>query len=157
MPLYAPLADRFWAKVVKTETCWLWTASKDHHGYGQINATDQNGKKRPIKAHQVAWFLHHGQWSQMNVLHRCDVPSCVRIDHLFEGTKADNTADMMRKHRHNPRPRQTHCKRGHEMTIPNTLVKFCVSRWKWQRSCRECGLIAQRERRAREKSHAAGA
>lgn len=32
-----PLSERFWAKVAKTEGCWLWTGCTDKKGYGQIN------------------------------------------------------------------------------------------------------------------------
>jgi hypothetical protein len=30
--------QRFWAKVQKTETCWLWQGTKDRNGYGQKRA-----------------------------------------------------------------------------------------------------------------------
>jgi len=146
------LAERFWAKVRKSDGCWEWTGSVDNHGYGQMQIK-QDGKWRPVKAHRIAWFLKYGSWP-VNALHHCDSPRCVRWDHLFEGTKADNTADMMQKHRHKPRPRKEFCKRGHQMTIPNTLVKFCVSRWKWQRSCRQCALITERARRERKRQEA---
>lgn len=35
----------------------------------------------------------------MTVCHRCDVPLCVRPDHLFLGTNADNNADRDKKNR----------------------------------------------------------
>lgn len=39
--------------------------------------------------------LHRG----MCACHRCDNPSCVRATHLFEGTHAENMADMRAKGR----------------------------------------------------------
>jgi hypothetical protein len=137
-----PLDVRFWEKVMKTDGCWLWTASMDRHGYGQFCAGG-----RPKKAHRVAWFLTHGAWPT-NALHRCDTPACVRPDHLFEGTKADNTADMMLKGRHRPVPRVTVCARGHAMTPGNIIEKHLATRGgKIARSCRACSLLKQRERR----------
>lgn len=35
----------------------------------------------------------------MCVLHRCDVRACIRPDHLWLGTKRDNSEDMLRKGR----------------------------------------------------------
>ena len=92
-----PLVERFWEKVVKTPTCWLWTAAAQG-GYGVIG--DPHRKGRVLRAHRVSWELHDGPIpSGMDVLHRCDTPACVRPDHLFLGTAADNIADMFAKGR----------------------------------------------------------
>lgn len=90
------LVDRFWEKVNKTETCWLWTASTQG-GYGQIG---HDIYLRPVRAHRVSWELHYGPIpAGLDVLHKCDNPPCVRPDHLFIGTALDNVQDMLRKER----------------------------------------------------------
>jgi len=59
---------------------------------------------RTIYITKVAWFLEYGRWPDMWMLHKCDggLIGCARHDHLFEGTPADNTADMMAKGRYRP-------------------------------------------------------
>lgn len=99
-----PLADRFWSKVLKTETCWLWQAGLNSNGYGRFqyfNRTHRRGSRgRDLYAHRVSWMLTHGELPDtMKVLHRCDTPACVRPDHLFLGTQADNVADCISKSR----------------------------------------------------------
>jgi hypothetical protein len=92
-----PLTQRFWAKVHKTDTCWIWTASYDSWGYGHIKI----GAKA-AKANRVAWELTYGSIPEgMCVLHRCDNPACVRPEHLFLGTNADNVKDRTIKGRSN--------------------------------------------------------
>jgi HNH endonuclease len=95
-----PIAERFWEKVNKTETCWLWTKSLAGGGYGTF-LTITDGVKRTQPAHRVAWQLENGPIPDgMFLLHRCDTKRCVRPSHLFLGTQADNIKDMISKDRH---------------------------------------------------------
>lgn len=74
--------------------CWIWTGARMRYGYFQYG-------KKLIGAHRVAWELRNGPIPDgLYVLHRCDNPPCVRPDHLFLGTAADNTADMVAKGRY---------------------------------------------------------
>ena len=91
--------ERFWAKVVKSEGCWLWTATrlsgKFAYGIFRIGSRNQT-------AHRVAWQLTYGPIPiGMCVLHRCDNPPCVNPQHLFLGTEADNVRDCENKGRGN--------------------------------------------------------
>jgi hypothetical protein len=45
-----PLDARFWEKVLKTESCWIWTASKDTHGYGKVRYGGKNIRAHAFRA-----------------------------------------------------------------------------------------------------------
>lgn len=88
------IRNRFWSKVNKTNTCWLWTASTKN-GYGNITI---EGKVR--YAHRLSFIWHKGPIPDgLFVLHRCDVHSCINPDHLFLGTQTDNMKDCLDKKR----------------------------------------------------------
>jgi len=107
-PKSKPVEDRFWLKVKRTESCWIWIGSLDGRGYGQI-MTNPKGNKREI-ASRVSWQIHFGEIpAGMDVLHRCDNPPCVRPDHLFTGTARDNALDMVIKKRNVSRPPRGEC------------------------------------------------
>lgn len=112
----ATAEERFWPKVLKTETCWLWQgALVNESGYGCFRGP--NG--RNVLAHRFAWELTNGPIPDgMFACHRCDVRQCVNPAHLFLGTQQDNIDDMMRKGRGN-QGRKTHCPQGHEYTPEN--------------------------------------
>ena len=89
--------SRFWNKVNRDAevACWLWTGCVTPKGYGLFDA----GKL--TLTHRHAWALSCGEVPVgMQVLHKCDVRACVRPDHLFLGTNADNVKDKMSKGRH---------------------------------------------------------
>lgn len=94
--------QRFWAKVTipsierTSDGCWLWIGGKTSFGHGRFCFSRGN----LMPAHKYMWELVNGSIvTGLQVLHRCDVPACVRPSHLFLGTQADNICDMIQKHR----------------------------------------------------------
>lgn len=96
----APLAERLWRKVEKgtADECWEWQGKRSTKGYGLIARGSRD--MRSDRAHRVAYEVARGPIpAGLFVLHHCDNPPCCNPSHLFLGTAADNTADMMRKGR----------------------------------------------------------
>lgn len=59
-------------------------------------------KKSTTGAHRISWIVHNGNIPEgMWVLHKCDNPLCININHLWLGCPKDNTADMVSKGREN--------------------------------------------------------
>jgi hypothetical protein len=87
---------RFYSRVDQSVIgCHEYRGGFFNDGYGSFwfEGTDW-------RAPRFAWFIVHGPIPDgMLVCHRCDNPPCVRLDHLFLGTVADNTRDMIRKGR----------------------------------------------------------
>lgn len=99
--------DRFWDLVAKSpdpDDCWLWTGATNR-GYGAFSV-----KRRYVSAHRFSYELHYGPLgSGEQACHKCDIKypmgdwtyrRCVRPEHLFKGTHADNMRDKVSKGRH---------------------------------------------------------
>ena len=87
--------QRFWAKVEKTNSCWLWTASVNHAtGYGRFGV--RHGVM--MDAHRFSYLLAHGSIPEKHdVHHTCHTRKCVNPGHLLATTRSDNL--RLRKNR----------------------------------------------------------
>jgi len=127
------LEERFWAKVEKTDTCWNWTAQLISGGYGHFRV----GSKK-ILAHRFSYRLLKGSLDpSLTIDHLCRNRKCVNPDHLEQVTMRVN---ILRGKGITARlARQTHCKRGHELSKENTYIK--------KNGARECRICSRESKR----------
>ena len=142
------IAEQFWSRVEKTDSCWLWTGSTNKYGYGLTHRGGPN-QATTRRAHRMAWELCNGPIPKgLWVLHKCDNPPCVNPDHLFVGNRSDNMKDAAAKGRNCTvgKSRLTHCKHGHPFSPENTYIRRYG-----HRGCRACRQKQGREGRTRRR------
>jgi hypothetical protein len=83
---------RFWDKVIKTDTCWIWTGAKTGGRYGAY------GHNPTYLAHRLSLELHlrRSIGEGLVVAHQpilCHNSLCVNPEHLRETTQQENILD----------------------------------------------------------------
>ena len=134
--------ERFFQKVNKTSSCWLWEGALTSRGYGSFGV---NGKT--ISSHRYSFEMHLSQIPEkMFVCHSCDVRNCVNPNHLWLGTHSDNMKDMVAKDRQGYQMRTlTHCKIGHDFSIYGFRT-FTRKNGKIEKYCKECKRLSDSKR-----------
>jgi hypothetical protein len=86
--------ERFWEKVDKTPTCWLWIggrvgdADRERGRYGRFATSTTRGSVVLVLPHRYSWELHFGPVPDgLMVLHACDTPACVHPDTSWWGPR----------------------------------------------------------------------
>lgn len=126
------LWDRFWSKVEKTKSCWLWKEGKSS-GYGKFNYPYYGY----TYAHIFSYSTCVGPIPEgLEIDHLCRVPACVNPSHLEVVTHKENvlrgcgpTAQFSK---------MTQCRFGHPLVL---------ERCKGTRHCNTCKTNSQRKRR----------
>lgn len=139
------IQERFWPKVDKTDTCWLWTSTTTPNGYGQISRGGRNAGM--AYAHRVAYELLVGPIPEgLTIDHLCRVRNCVNPAHL---EAVDHRTNVLRSESWTAiNARKTECPHGHPYDDTNTVIGT-----KGERRCRTC--VNARTKAWREKRRAA--
>jgi hypothetical protein len=86
------------AKYYSTD-CLEFQGYRNKQGYGRAWVKGPSGWRRWM-AHRAVWVAAYGPVPEgLFVLHHCDNPACIRLDHLFLGTQKENMRDMVLKGR----------------------------------------------------------
>lgn len=93
--MVAAAADELWAQVEQTEGCWIWKG-RTFGKYGTLRVGRAN-----VRVHRLSWQIANNAAIPVGLVvrHKCDVPLCVRPDHLELGTTSQNNRDTVQRNR----------------------------------------------------------
>jgi len=134
---HQPIIERFWVRVNKTDTCWLWTGTKTPDGYPKLYVGYGRDESMYVLAHRYSYEQFVGPIpSGLTIDHvkarGCTTKLCVNPDHLEAVTNVENVMrgnGICVRHKN-----QTHCIHDHPFDDENTVY----SKNGKQRSCLAC-------------------
>lgn len=131
--------------------CIKWQGAVTKAGYPTLNV---NGKKEYVHRILARIYLELDSYPDMHVMHKCDNPKCININHLKLGTPSDNMKDCAEKNRvNNQNFNKEFCVSGHEFTDANTYISYrrLATGMKRRRHCRACMVTARKRFQERNK------
>lgn len=130
LPPKISLEEKFWERVVKTNTCWNWIGYITSTGYGLIKY-----EKNTIHAHRLSLSIHNIELKKDLVIdHLCRNRKCVNPNHLEQVSLRENTLRGYGAPAVNKRKKE--CLNGHSFDEKNTFHTKIGTR-----QCRTCRKI----------------
>ncbi len=82
--------SEFESRVSRADGCFIWQGAVSSSGYGVFRY-----QRKLWHVHRLSWLFYRGaDPGESQVLHLCDVRTCVNPAHLYLGDHADNMRDM---------------------------------------------------------------
>lgn len=132
-----PLEKRLLLRVWPRGDCWEWRGGTDRNGYGVFDYMAYHN----LYVHRMVYELAKGPIPPgLQIDHICRHPWCVKPSHLEAVPQRLNIIRGIGFAGRNVR--KTHCPRGHEYTLANTITDRPGSR-----KCRSCKNARDRKRR----------
>lgn len=128
--------------MINTDDCWLYAGAVSPRGYSTVSFTI-GGKSKNYRVHRLTYEQFVGKIPDGLVIdHLCRVHECINPDHLEAVTNHEN---ILRAAPY--RQYKTHCLRGHEYTLKNTINTTRIRNGHVGviRTCRQCNNLRNRE------------